>query len=155
MDSSESLTSFPSLLTAIPRPFRPILVAMPSRRPQSFWIAVTAIIIAAGLLSRSVRTGFILFDKYLGDALYAAMVYALLRIFTGRIPATISAMSAMTAIELFQLTLIPARLLANDHWPVRVIARLMGVHFSVLDLAAYAAGIGVTLLLDSSRIKWR
>jgi len=128
---------------------------MPPRRSSSFWIAVTAAIIAAGLLSRTVHTGYILFDKYLGDALYAAMIYAILRIFIRETLAALSAMAVMTAIELFQLTLIPASFLASDQWIVRACARLMGVGFSILDLIAYAAGIGGIFLLDSRRINWR
>jgi len=33
-----------------------------------------------GILSRVVHTGFTIFDKYLGDALYAMMVYGIFRI---------------------------------------------------------------------------
>jgi hypothetical protein len=57
----------------------------------------------------------------------------------------------MTAIELFQLTLIPARMLASEHWMTRICARLMGVEFSVLDLLAYGVGIGCIYLVDSSQ----
>jgi len=38
-------------------------------------MAVIGIIIALGILSRLIHTGFVVLDKYLGDALYAAMVY--------------------------------------------------------------------------------
>ena len=38
-------------------------------------LLLLAAIIAAGILSRVIHTGWIVFDKYLGDALYAAMVY--------------------------------------------------------------------------------
>src|SRR5438105_3468878 len=37
-------------------------------------------IITVGTLSRVVHTGLVVFDKYLGDALYAAMVYTILRL---------------------------------------------------------------------------
>jgi len=49
-----------------------------SRAP---WGLVLAGVIAFGILSRVVHTGLVVFDKYLGDALYAAMVYAILRWF--------------------------------------------------------------------------
>ena len=92
-------------------------------------------------------------DKYLGDALYAAMVYTILRLFwraaaSARLAA--SAMAVMTAIELFQLTMIPAHLLANEHVMVRICARLMGTEFSFLDLLTYAVGIACIYLADSS-----
>jgi hypothetical protein len=59
-------------------------------------------------------------------------------------------MVAMTVIELFQLTMIPAHMLASDHLMTRICARLMGVEFSFLDLLAYALGIGCIYLVDSS-----
>ena len=101
-----------------------------------------------GLLSRFVHTGFIVFDKYLGDALYAAMVYAMFRPFVGTAMSATVAMVAMTAIELFQLTLIPAQMLASDHLIVRIAARLLGTSFSFSDLLAYAIGIAAIGLAD-------
>src|SRR5207253_9919472 len=100
-------------------------------------------IIAVGIASRLVHTGWILLDKYLGDALYAAMVYALISLFWRATPLrrAVAAMLIMTAIETFQLTLIPAHLLSNPNLVVRVAARLMGTEFSVRDLLAYLAGI--------------
>jgi hypothetical protein len=110
-------------------------------------------IIATGILSRIVHTGFIVFDKYLGDALYAAMVYVILRLFWTDRRATIAvaAMIVMTAVELFQLTMIPAHLLESGHLIVRICARLMGTEFSFLDLLTYAVGIAAIYLVDSSR----
>ena len=97
------------------------------------------------------HTGWVIFDKYLGDALYAAMVYAILRIWMRTGSVALPAMVAMTGIELFQLTRIPAHLLASQHLAVRVCARLIGTEFSLLDLLAYAAGIGCIYLADPSR----
>ena len=102
------------------------------------------LIIALGILSRSVHSGWILFDKYLGDALYAAMVYVLVRLF--RPTGAVIAMAIMTALELFQLTMIPAHLFTSPYWFVRIAARLMGTEFSFLDLAAYAVGIAVAAI---------
>ncbi len=105
------------------------------------WWGLLAAIIATGLASRAVHTGFLLFDKYLGDTLYAAMVYVLLRL-TGRIArVTMWTAFAMTAIECFQLTQIPAGMLHSRHLSIRVAARLLGTEFSVRDLLAYAVGI--------------
>ncbi len=82
------------------------------------------VIDAAGLLTRLVPLGNILWDKYLGDALYAAMVCTIVRRYW-------AAALVMVAIECFQLTGIPRGLLG----------RLLGTTFSFLDLAAYAVGI--------------
>lgn len=121
---------------------------MPSR---ARWLLRLGGIIAAGILSRVVHTGWPLFDKYLGDALYAAMIYAIFRLARPSGAVALWAMAAVTAIELFQLTLIPARMWANGGWFVRMCAHLLGTSFSFLDLAAYAVGIACIWLMDSSR----
>ena len=122
-------------------------------KSRASWVLCLVGIITVGILSRVVHTGLVVVDKYLGDALYAAMVYTILRLFwRAAAPARLaaSAMVVMTAIELFQLTMIPAHLLANEHVMVRVCARLMGTEFSFLDLLAYAVGIACIYLADSS-----
>jgi hypothetical protein len=107
-----------------------------------------ALIIALGLLSRAVPTGWMLLDKYAGDALYAAMVYTLLTLLT-RLPAARMAwiaLAMMTALELFQLTMIPAQLIKRQNLALRITARLLGTEFSFLDLLAYAVGISGSFL---------
>jgi len=118
---------------------------------QKSWLLCLAGIIALGILSRVVHTGLVILDKYLGDALYAAMVYSILRLMWRTAAVAIPAMIVMTVIELFQLTAIPASLLASDYLVVRICARLMGTEFSFLDLLAYGVGIGCMYLADSSR----
>ena len=76
------------------------------------------------------------------------MVYAILRLLWRTAALALPAMAIMTAVELFQLTMIPARWLASEHGIVRIAARLMGTEFSFLDLLAYGAGIGCIYLLD-------
>jgi hypothetical protein len=127
-----------------------LVLGLKSRTP---WIFCLVGIIAVGILSRVVHTGLLVFDKYLGDALYAAMVYAILRLFwraAARARLAVSAMAIMTVIELFQLTMIPAHLLANEHVMVRICARLMGTEFSFPDLLTYAVGLVCMYLTDSS-----
>ncbi|MCA2971783.1 MAG: DUF2809 domain-containing protein [Acidobacteriaceae bacterium] len=114
-----------------------------------FWIRSALGIIVLGLLSRSVTTGWIVIDKYLGDALYAAMVYALLRVVLRAGPAAAGAAVLMAAIESFQLTGIPARMLASGNGLIRVVARLLGVQFGWADLLAYAVGIGMIRAIDT------
>ena len=122
-------------------------------KSRASWVLCLVGIITVGILSRVAHTGLVVVDKYLGDALYAAMVYTILRLFwRAAAPARLaaSAMAVMTAIELFQLTMIPAHLLVNDHVMVRICARLMGTEFSFLDLLTYAVGIACIYLADSS-----
>ena len=127
-------------------------------KSRASWVLCLVGIITVGILSRVAHTGLVVVDKYLGDALYAAMVYTILRLFwraaaSARLAA--SSMAVMTAIELFQLTMIPARMLTSEHWIVRICARLMGTQFSWLDLFAYAVGIGCIYLADSHATKVR
>ena len=122
-------------------------------KSRASWVLCLVGIITVGILSRVAHTGLVVVDKYLGDALYAAMVYTMLRLFSRAAASArraVSAMAIMTAIELFQLTMIPAHLLANEHVMVRICARLMGTDFSFLDLLTYAVGIACIYLADSS-----
>jgi Protein of unknown function (DUF2809) len=122
-------------------------------KSRASWVLCLVGIITLGILSRVVHTGLVVVDKYLGDTLYAAMVYTILRLcWRAAAPARLaaSAMAVMTVIELFQLTMIPAHLLANEHVMVRICARLMGTEFSFLDLLTYAVGIACIYLADSS-----
>jgi len=122
-----------------------------SLRSRMSWVFCIIGIIAIGILSRVVHTGLVVFDKYLGDALYATMVYGILRLLWRAATSAACAMLVMTAIELFQLTMIPAHMLASEHLMTRICARLMGVEFSFLDLLAYVVGIGCIYLVDSSQ----
>ncbi len=118
---------------------------------RGWWAGFVLGMIALGIFSRVAHTGFVLWDKYLGDALYAAMVYGMWRLWVGTGAAAKGATATMAALEAFQLTLIPARLLGSDSWVVRMTGRLMGVQFSWLDLVAYAVGIGCIYVADRAR----
>ena len=120
-------------------------------RPRLSWVFCIAGIIAMGIVSRVVHTGLPVFDKYLGDALYATMVYGIFRLLLRAAASALCAMVVMTAIESFQLTMIPAHMLASEHLLTRICARLMGVEFSFLDLLAYGVGIGCVYLVDFSQ----
>jgi hypothetical protein len=127
-----------------------MLVGLKSR---ASWILCLVGIITVEILSRVGHTWLVAVDKYLGDALYAAMVYTILRLFwraAARARLAASATAVMTAIELFQLTMIPAHPLANEHVVVRICARLMGTEFSFLGRLTYAVGIPCIYLADSS-----
>jgi hypothetical protein len=80
-------------------------------RPRGWWIAFLAVVIGVGVVSRMLHTGLVLIDKYLGDALYAVMIYVLLSL-------------AWTS---------PAR--------SRALAAMAITEFSFRDLLAYAVGI--------------
>lgn len=115
-----------------------------------FWAKCALGIIALGLLSRSVVTGLVVFDKYAGDGLYAAMVYAMLRLRWRARAAAGGAAGVMLALELFQLTGIPAQMLESGNGMMRMGARLLGVQFGYLDLLAYGVGIGCIHVWDAA-----
>jgi hypothetical protein len=119
-------------------------------RSRSYWIACLVGIIGLGIASRVLHTGWIILDKYAGDAMYAAMVYVLISLIwqTGPLRKAVLAMLIMTALEVFQLTMIPAHLLASGNLAERIFARLLGTEFSFRDLLAYAVGILGVFLLD-------
>ena len=118
---------------------------------RSKWVVALAVIIAAGIASRLGHTGITFFDKHLGDLLYAAMVYAVLRVAfvsTRRSVVAGAAMAIMVAIELFQLTGIAAGMVANGNLATRICGRLLGTTFSFVDLGSYALAIAVCFFAD-------
>jgi len=113
--------------------------------------ALTLLILATILLgigSRLFTTGFILFDKYLGDALYAILVYLLLSLWRSLGRKAFVALLIMVAIESFQLTGIPYQLSQRAAWLPRLVAIVLGTHFAWGDLWAYLVGIGVARWIE-------
>jgi Protein of unknown function (DUF2809) len=122
----------------------------PLRSPGRRVVGLSCIM-GIGILSRVIHTGFVVFDKYPGDALYAAMVYVILRLLwrATAVAVAVATLIIMTVIELFQLTMVPAHMLASKHLIVRISAMLIGTEFSFLDLFAYGVGIACIYLVDS------
>ena len=118
---------------------------------RTFYLLAIAVVIVLGVASRIFHTGFALVDKYLGDALYAILVYLLLSVVRTGAPVWRKAAWAgaiMLAIEAFQLTLIPAQLARSDSLALRLLAVALGTKWSWWDLVAYAVGICLFAMLD-------
>ncbi len=119
-------------------------------RPIFARVLLAALIVAAGLAARAFLDGPI--AKYSGVALYAALIYAIVSIAwpTAR-PRQLFAVSLAFcfAIELFQLTPIPARL-AEIH---RAFALVFGTTFHWPDLIAYAAGAAVAAVAHNALVR--
>lgn len=114
-------------------------------------IIVLSLIVLGGILSRLVSTGFVVFDHYLGDALYAAMVFVLLLLFAPMRPRSTTALVAVVIvvlIEAFQLTGIPLQLRGSDHILLRLLAVVLGTTFNGWDIVSYAVGILVFFGVD-------
>jgi len=109
------------------------------------------LVIMAGLGSRMIHTGFPVVDKYAGDALYAVMVFLFISLFSTSLTPRARACAAliiMTALEVFQLTLLPREMSNSSCIMVRVAGRLLGTTFGWLDLVAYYVGIAFALFAD-------
>jgi len=114
------------------------------------------VVILAGLGSRMVHTGLLLLDKYLGDVLYAVMVYLLLDLCRpGAAPLSrgVLAMTVMTLLELFQLTGVPLAMVTSGNPGLKLAGRLLGTTFGWLDLLAYGAGIAAVVCAERLRAR--
>jgi len=101
--------------------------------------------VALGLLSRRVHLGIGLWDKSLGDALYAVMIYALCALARPRWrPVRVAAVAVAIcfAIETFQLTGLPAR-------APRLLRIALGDTFTWHDMACYVVGGAAAGLLHA------
>jgi hypothetical protein len=113
------------------------------------WAALAAAVltIAGGLALRRFAGGWV--AKLGGVALWATLVYWLLVVVRPRASRTHIAVATVVisfAVELFQLTSIPATLAAR--WPIAHL--VLGSTFSPPDLAAYPVGVLLAWMLDRS-----
>jgi hypothetical protein len=106
-------------------------------RPRLIALSLALATLALGLGARAVLTG--LAAKIAGVALYAVLVYALVLVAAPRLGAARACLTTVVicfAIELFQLTPIPAAL-GERHVLFRLV---LGTTFGPWDLPMYAAG---------------
>lgn len=99
----------------------------------------------AGLAVHYASTGLV--GDFVGDALYAVMVYLVLSFALVRMPGWRVAAIAMlccAGIELFQLTGVPVAL-AGSFPPARLV---LGTTFSAVDLVAYVLGVAAAAGVD-------
>jgi hypothetical protein len=123
------------------------------RKDYQYKLLLVACLVAAiGIISRVVYAGSVIWDKYLGDAVYAAVFYLVLSLLWGEGTIAMKAMvttAYVLTIEAFQLTGIPAHLNQSDSLIVKTFAYVvLGSAFSWWDMLAYSVGIGGALLAD-------
>ncbi|MFD5113450.1 DUF2809 domain-containing protein [Streptomyces sp. NPDC058391] len=108
---------------------------------------VALLTVAGGLGVRAVAAGDV--AKYAGDALYTVLVYVLIVLAAPRVRPLVASCVALAfscAVELLQLTGVPAELAARS-----VVARLvLGSTFNAPDLLWYAVGAAVAALVHRS-----
>lgn len=110
-------------------------------------------IITAGIVSRVIKTNIEIFDKYLGDLLYAAMFYVIFDlVFKKSAKFTIiTTFTFMIILEFFQLTLIPLSITESNSVIIKIIGILIGTEFNLKDIIAYTIGIvSISLLYSKS-----
>jgi hypothetical protein len=109
-------------------------------------LAALAITVALGLVSRLCPLGWSVWDKSLGDVLYAVAAYLALALVLNRRSPLVVALVALTlclSVEFFQATGIPA---AYAHVPG--VRWLLGTTFAWHDIACYCVGVPLACGLD-------
>ena len=109
-------------------------------------LATLAFTIALGVFSRLYSIGWPLYDKSLGDALYAVAAYLVLAVlFFRRSPSFVAllALGWCVSVESFKLTGVPAR-----HANLGIVRWVLGTTFAWHNLACYAVGVVVIAVID-------
>jgi lysylphosphatidylglycerol synthetase-like protein (DUF2156 family) len=107
--------------------------------------ACVPVILAIGLLTRFGLSGGVADAS--GSVFYTALVYVLLALIAPRarpIALGLGALAFSVAIELFQLTSVPAKL-ADGFSPIKLV---LGTSFAASDLAAYAVGAASAVAIE-------
>src|SRR3954469_15514589 len=102
-------------------------------------LLVMAVTVALGLASRLYPRGWFLWDRVLGEVLYAVAAYLAWAMLLLRKPPlfiAVLAFASCLAVELFKLTGIPA---GNQH--VFLVRWFLGMTFSVVNLGYYLIGV--------------
>ncbi|TFC01589.1 DUF2809 domain-containing protein [Cryobacterium adonitolivorans] len=108
------------------------------RKRRLLLTATAGLIVVTGLLVHFSTTGIV--GDFVGDALYAVLVYLVLSVVFVRRPSwqvAVAAILLCAALEVFQLTGLPTSL-TELFAPFRY---LLGTTFNALDLVAYAVGV--------------
>ena len=115
-----------------------------ARRARPPLAAAAAVVVVTGLV---VSRGAGLPADLAGGALYAVLVHLLVLLAAPRVRVPVASATALgvcTAVELAQLTALPAAVGAV--WPPA--AYVLGSTFVATDLLAYAAGVAVVTVVD-------
>jgi Protein of unknown function (DUF2809) len=117
-----------------------------TRRPAILALTIVPVV-CLGLVIHSSGEGAV--ADFVGDALYAVMMYLVVAWVGVRVRTPVIGLIALAicaAIEVLQLTGVPAALAVL----VPVSQLFFGTGFDPLDLLAYAVGAAVSLILDNA-----
>ena len=115
-------------------------------------LASLGAVVALGVLSRLFSIGYALYDKSLGDVLYAVAAYFALSLLYRLRPGAAAplALVACLAVECFKLTGLPAR------WSnLSAVRWLLGTSFAWHNLVCYAAGVALAAVVDALLLRRR
>jgi hypothetical protein len=107
-----------------------------------------AVTVALGLASRLYPTGWFLWDRVLGEVLYAVAAYLVWAMLLARKPPSLIAVIAFAcclAVELFKLTGIPA-----EHQRVFLVRWFLGMTFAWVNLGYYFIGVVLIAFADGA-----
>ena len=107
-----------------------------------------AVTVVVGLASRLHPVGWHLYDRALGEVLYAVAAYLVLAMLLRRqAPSFIAGVAFLSclAVELFKLTGIPA-----EYQHVFLVRWFLGMVFSWVNLGYYLIGVVLIALADSA-----
>jgi hypothetical protein len=102
--------------------------------------------VVLGLASRLYPVGWFLYDRVLGEVLYAVAAYLVLAMLLVRKPPLFIAVLAFVcclAVELFKLTGIPA-----EYQHVLLVRWFLGMTFSLVNLGYYFIGVVLIAFAD-------
>jgi len=111
-------------------------------------LSALAVTVVLGLASRLYPVGWFLYDRVLGEVLYAVAAYLVLAMLLVRKPPLFIAVIAFgccLAVELFKLTGIPA-----EHQHVFLVRWFLGMTFSVVNLGYYFIGAALIAFADGA-----
>jgi hypothetical protein len=114
--------------------------------PMLRLLVALAVTVVLGLASRLYPVGWFLWDRVLGEVLYAVAAYlALAMLFVRKQPLFVAVIAFICclAVELFKLTGIPAE---NQH--VFLVRWFLGMTFSAVNLGYYFIGVVLVALAD-------
>lgn len=107
-----------------------------------------AVTVALGLASRLHPVGWFLWDRVLGEVLYAVAAYLVWAMLLFRRPTWLIAVMAFgccVAVELFELTGIPA-----ENQDVFLVRWFLGMTFAAVNLIYYFTGAVLSAFADSA-----
>lgn len=118
---------------------------------RGYYLLVAVLVFILGVASRRVSIQNVIWEKYLGDALYAALFYLCLAVCWPNGTARHRAIATsvfVVCVECFQLTGIPMDWRKSESWFLEFVSVLLGTKFGWLDMLSYFVGISATLLFD-------